>query len=132
MQMYLADIYTLSVSLAGLPGMSVPAVFDAGANALRPVGLQIIGNCFNEARMLQVCRRVPARPTGTARHRQECEHHGQAMEVVIGLGDPRAAVHPSKIFSGAPTQFGAAPNTQACPVDLALPGTLPVMNRGAE
>ena len=53
-QMYLADIYTLSVSLAGLPGMSVPCGFGAGANASRPVGLQIVGNYFNEARMLQV------------------------------------------------------------------------------
>ncbi|GAB6846998.1 MULTISPECIES: Asp-tRNA(Asn)/Glu-tRNA(Gln) amidotransferase subunit GatA [Paraburkholderia] len=53
-QMYLADIYTLSVSLAGLPGMSVPCGFGAGANGQRPVGLQIIGNYFNEARMLQV------------------------------------------------------------------------------
>jgi aspartyl-tRNA(Asn)/glutamyl-tRNA(Gln) amidotransferase subunit A len=53
-QMYLADIYTLSVSLAGLPGMSVPCGFGAGANAKRPVGLQIVGNYFNEARMLQV------------------------------------------------------------------------------
>ncbi|KAF1027492.1 MAG: Glutamyl-tRNA(Gln) amidotransferase subunit A [Burkholderia plantarii] len=54
LQMYLADIYTLSVSLAGLPGMSVPCGFGAGANAQRPVGLQIIGNYFNEPRMLQV------------------------------------------------------------------------------
>jgi aspartyl-tRNA(Asn)/glutamyl-tRNA(Gln) amidotransferase subunit A len=53
-QMYLADIYTLSTSLAGLPGMSVPCGFGTGANATRPVGLQIIGNYFNEARMLQV------------------------------------------------------------------------------
>ncbi|WJF90150.1 Asp-tRNA(Asn)/Glu-tRNA(Gln) amidotransferase subunit GatA [Paraburkholderia bonniea] len=53
-QMYLADIYTLSVSLAGLPGMSVPCGFGSGANAQRPVGLQIIGNYFSEARMLQV------------------------------------------------------------------------------
>jgi aspartyl-tRNA(Asn)/glutamyl-tRNA(Gln) amidotransferase subunit B len=37
----------------------------------------------------------------------------------------------TKIFSGAPTQFGAEPNTQACPVDLALPGVLPVLNKGA-
>lgn len=49
--MYLADIYTLSVSLAGLPGMSVPC--GVGAQG-RPVGLQIIGNYFDEARMLQV------------------------------------------------------------------------------
>ncbi|SAL18916.1 aspartyl/glutamyl-tRNA amidotransferase subunit A [Caballeronia choica] len=53
-QMYLADIYTLSTSLAGLPGMSIPCGFGAGANANRPVGLQIVGNYFNEARMLQV------------------------------------------------------------------------------
>ncbi|CAB3779020.1 Glutamyl-tRNA(Gln) amidotransferase subunit A [Pararobbsia alpina] len=49
--MYLADIYTLSTSLAGLPGMSVPCGF--GANG-RPVGLQIVGNYFDESRMLQV------------------------------------------------------------------------------
>ena len=52
-------------------------------------------------------------------------------EVVIGLETHAQLSTRSKIFSGAPTQFGAAPNTQACPVDLALPGTLPVMNRGA-
>ena len=46
--MYLEDIFTLGVSLAGLPGMSVPCGF---ANQL-PVGLQIIGNYFDEARML--------------------------------------------------------------------------------
>ena len=48
--MYLSDIYTLSVNLAGLPGMSVPAGF-AGE---RPVGLQIIGNYFEEGRLLNV------------------------------------------------------------------------------
>ena len=55
-QMYLADIYTLSISLAGLPGMSVPCGFGAAgsAHSARPVGLQIIGNYFNEARLLQV------------------------------------------------------------------------------
>ncbi|VVD63799.1 Asp-tRNA(Asn)/Glu-tRNA(Gln) amidotransferase subunit GatA [Pandoraea terrigena] len=50
-QMYLADIYTLSVSLAGLPGMSLPV--GTGREA-RPVGLQLIGNYFDEARLLQV------------------------------------------------------------------------------
>ena len=44
-------------------------------------------------------------------------------------GDARAARDASKIFSGASTAFGAAPNTQACAVDLALPGVLPVLNR---
>ena len=52
-------------------------------------------------------------------------------EVVIGLETHTQLTTVSKIFSGAPIRFGAAPNTQACPVDLALPGVLPVMNRGA-
>jgi len=50
-EMYLSDIYTLSVNLAGLPGMSVPAGFAANG---RPIGLQIIGNYFSEAKMLNV------------------------------------------------------------------------------
>lgn len=48
--MYLEDIYTLGVSLAGLPGMSVPCGFGEGN---MPVGLQIIGNYFDEGRMLK-------------------------------------------------------------------------------
>jgi aspartyl-tRNA(Asn)/glutamyl-tRNA(Gln) amidotransferase subunit A len=52
---YLADIFTLSTSLAGLPGMSVPCGFGQGEkNGCRPVGLQIIGNYFDEARLLNV------------------------------------------------------------------------------
>jgi aspartyl-tRNA(Asn)/glutamyl-tRNA(Gln) amidotransferase subunit A len=63
-QMYLSDIYTIAVNLAGLPGMSIPCGFgqekSKEGNALpaapsgRPVGLQIIGNYFEEARMLNV------------------------------------------------------------------------------
>ncbi|MBK5935977.1 MAG: Asp-tRNA(Asn)/Glu-tRNA(Gln) amidotransferase subunit GatA [Halorhodospira halophila] len=49
-QMYLSDIYTLGVNLAGLPGLSVPAGFSRG----RPVGLQLIGGYFDEARLLNV------------------------------------------------------------------------------
>jgi len=55
----------------------------------------------------------------------------RGYEVVIGLETHAQLSTASKIFSGASTAFGAAPNTQACAVDLALPGTLPVMNRGA-
>ncbi|MBC7574884.1 MAG: Asp-tRNA(Asn)/Glu-tRNA(Gln) amidotransferase subunit GatA [Herminiimonas sp.] len=52
---YLADIFTLSTSLAGLPGMSVPCGFGNGEkNGKRPVGLQIIGNYFSEAKLLNV------------------------------------------------------------------------------
>ncbi len=66
-QMYLTDIFTISLNLAGLPGMSIPAGFDTGG---LPVGLQIMGNYFSEARMLNAAhqyqqatdwhRRVPA------------------------------------------------------------------------
>ena len=52
-------------------------------------------------------------------------------EVVIGLETHTQLTTQSKIFSGSAIRFGAAPNTQASPVDLALPGVLPVMNRGA-
>jgi len=52
-------------------------------------------------------------------------------EVVIGFETHAQLSTQSKIFSRAPIAFGAEPNTQACAVDLALPGTLPVMNKGA-
>jgi aspartyl-tRNA(Asn)/glutamyl-tRNA(Gln) amidotransferase subunit B len=52
-------------------------------------------------------------------------------EIVIGLETHAQLATKSKIFSGAATAFGAAPNTQACAVDIALPGVLPVMNREA-
>jgi aspartyl-tRNA(Asn)/glutamyl-tRNA(Gln) amidotransferase subunit B len=55
----------------------------------------------------------------------------RGWEVVIGLETHAQLSTASKIFSGASTRFGADPNTQACAVDLALPGTLPVLNRGA-
>jgi aspartyl-tRNA(Asn)/glutamyl-tRNA(Gln) amidotransferase subunit A len=52
-QMYLSDIYTIAVNLAGLPGMSIPCGFADGL----PVGLQLIGNYFAEARLLNVAHR---------------------------------------------------------------------------
>jgi aspartyl-tRNA(Asn)/glutamyl-tRNA(Gln) amidotransferase subunit B len=55
----------------------------------------------------------------------------RGYEVVIGFETHAQLSTASKIFSGAGTRFGAEPNTQASAVDLALPGTLPVLNRGA-
>ena len=55
----------------------------------------------------------------------------RGYEVVIGIETHAQLSTHSKIFSGSSTAFGAEPNTQANAVDLALPGTLPVMNRGA-
>ncbi|OYQ42167.1 Asp-tRNA(Asn)/Glu-tRNA(Gln) amidotransferase GatCAB subunit B [Rhodoferax sp. TH121] len=62
------------------------------------------------------------RPTGPLVH---------GYEVIIGFETHAQLSTNSKIFSRASTAFGAEPNTQACAVDLALPGTLPVMNKGA-
>ena len=50
-EMYLSDIYTIAVNLAGLPGMSLPCGFDAKG---LPIGLQLVGNYFGEAKMLNV------------------------------------------------------------------------------
>ncbi|HYD56515.1 MAG TPA: Asp-tRNA(Asn)/Glu-tRNA(Gln) amidotransferase subunit GatB, partial [Burkholderiales bacterium] len=54
-----------------------------------------------------------------------------AWEIVVGLETHAQLLTRSKVFSGASTAFGAAPNTQASAVDIALPGTLPVLNRAA-
>jgi aspartyl-tRNA(Asn)/glutamyl-tRNA(Gln) amidotransferase subunit A len=51
LQMYLADIYTLGVNLAGMPGISVPCGFD---KANLPIGLQIISDAFTENKLLQI------------------------------------------------------------------------------
>jgi aspartyl-tRNA(Asn)/glutamyl-tRNA(Gln) amidotransferase subunit A len=53
LQMYLADIFTVSVNLAGLPGVSIPCGFTAGPERL-PIGFQVIGRMFDEATMLRV------------------------------------------------------------------------------
>lgn len=53
---WLADVYTLGVSLAGLPGMSIPCGFSQGARPL-PIGLQIVGNYFDEGRLLAIADR---------------------------------------------------------------------------
>src|SRR3990170_8248331 len=51
-----------------------------------------------------------------------------SFETVIGLEVHVQLKTQSKIFSGAPTKYGASPNTQACAIDLGLPGVLPVLN----
>jgi len=63
-EMYLSDMYTIAVNLAGLPALSIPAGFVDQ----KPVGLQIIGNYFDEARLLNVAHR----------YQQETDWHQQA------------------------------------------------------
>ena len=64
--MYLSDIYTIAVNLAGLPGMSIPAGFSKNM----PVGLQIIGNYFDESRLLNVAHQ----------YQQQTDWHKQIPE----------------------------------------------------
>ena len=69
--MYLADIYTLAVNLAGLPALSMPVGFGQGENARRPVGLQLIGTYFDEGRLLAT---ADAYQQATDWHRRRPEH----------------------------------------------------------
>src|SRR4051812_15569527 len=75
------------------------------------------------------------RPTGIcacrARLRYEGEIATMAWEIIVGMETHAQLLTRSKIFSAAPTAFGAPPNTQASAVDIALPGALPVLNRAA-
>ena len=73
---YLADIYTLSTSLAGLPGMSIPVGFGQGdKNARRPVGLQLIGNYFGEAKLLNIAHQFQKATDWHARRPQGISLH---------------------------------------------------------
>ena len=56
-QMYLSDIYTIAVNLAGLPGLSMPCGFAGSGEARLPVGLQLIGDYFAEAKLLNIAHR---------------------------------------------------------------------------
>src|SRR5207253_750638 len=68
-------------------------------------------------------------PARARRHR--ARDGAMSWEVVIGLETHTQLSTRSKIFSGASTAFGAPPNTQASAVDIALPGVLPALNKGA-
>ena len=67
--MYLNDIYTIAANLAGLPGMSIPCGFDNGL----PVGLQLIGNYFEEGRLLNVAHQYQQHTDWHTRSPEEFE-----------------------------------------------------------
>ena len=131
--MYLNDIFTIAANLTGAPALSIPCGFDR--NGL-PIGLQIQGALFRRSEAARRRASVPAgdrlapRPP-TLAEVGSLPRGGMKWEVVIGLETHAQLSTASKIFSGASTAFGAAPNTQASAVDIALPGVLPVLNRGA-
>ena len=140
--MYLNDIFTVPANLAGVPAMSFPAASTpAGCrsacswSALSPKATLLdVAHGFQQATDWHSAiaerrrdRRRAQRRSGSGRR----TIGRGAYEVVIGLETHAQLSTASKIFSGASTAFGAAPNTQASAVDIALPGVLPVLNRGA-
>ena len=102
---WLADVYTLGVSLAGLPAMSIPCGFG-GAAGNRPVGLQIIGNYFDEGRLLAIADRYQ-QVTDWHKKRQHSRTPNMNWEIVIGLETHTQLSTDSKIFSGSSTRYGA-------------------------
>ena len=137
---YLADIFTLPASLAGLPGMSVPAGFGAGG---MPVGLQLIGNYFAEGTLLHAAHafqqatdwhaRTPPREASTDEWRGRLSRRGAGARL-RGRDrhrDPRPALDAIEDLQRRVDRVRRRAEHQASAVDLALPGTLPVANRGA-
>ena len=128
MKMYLSDIYTISVNLAGLPGISIPVGKDSKG---LPVGMQLIGDCFQEKKIIQAAYTFEQTRTYEAPQFAEGGKIVMAKqyETVIGLEVHVELATKTKIFCGCSTQFGGAPNTHTCPVCTGMPGSLPVLNR---
>src|SRR5699024_1064767 len=126
--MNLSDTYAIGANLAGLPALSLPVGFAAGL----PVGAQLVGRAFDEARLLQVAHQYPLH---TDWHTQLPTALGDASintrETVIGLEVHVQLTTAAKISSGASTTFGAEANSQASLIDLGMPGTLANVNQGA-
>jgi hypothetical protein len=126
LQMYLADIFTISCNLASLPGLSVPCGFT---RANLPVGLQILGSRSTRPRSSAWATPTSRRPTGTRASRsfragRPREEAPDGIRPVIGLEVHAQLLTKTKIFCGCSTEFGAEPNHHTCPVCLGMPGVL--------
>ncbi len=146
--MYLNDAFTVTVNMAGLPGIAVPA----GLSADRlPLGLQLIGRPFEEETLFSLAealeRSAPAaalpgrlvvhlrphhasigRPMASVSDSKLIKGATGDWEIVVGMEIHAQVSSRSKLFSGASTSFGAEPNSQVSFVDAAMPGMLPVIN----
>ena len=126
-QMYLNDIFTIAGNLTGAPGDVDPLRLRPARPADRAADP---GQLLRRGEAAERRASVPAGDRLARDARRRARRH-MKWEVVIGLETHAQLSTASKIFSGASTAFGAAPNTQASAVDIALPGVLPVLNRGA-
>ena len=145
-EMYLNDVFTVTVNMAGLPGLVAPAGLSAeglplGSAVDRPAvrrgdavharrGDRTVGGTHAPARCLVG---VNAR-TGKfatcrdAAHSKLIKGATGDWEVVVGLEVHAQVTSKAKLFSGASTAFGGEPNTHVSLVDAAMPGMLPVIN----
>ena len=155
--MYQSDICTIPVNLAGLPAISIPC----GLAGHLPVGFQLMGPAFSENRLLQrgprprrgdrlqrradlhrLARRwrragdaggrpPPAKTPPATGRRADRGALMSAWEPVIGLEVHVELDTATKMFCGCAVTKGDEPNTHTCPVCLAHPGALPVVNERA-
>ena len=147
--MYLADLYTIPANLAGNAAISVPCGLrrrtacrsacrswpprwpttgsTGWAPRSRPRSAGVADTPFWRRRR----SRMTGRRGGNHRAPALLERQWREYDPVIGLEVHVELGTASKMFCGCPTAFGAAPNTQVCPVCLGLPGSLPVANRSA-
>ena len=134
--MYLEDIYTVPTSLAGLPGSIYPLRFRrrtadriAIDRKLTLVPTPESGPPVSAAYRIGTHDALMSPASWLPRN--NTQEILMQWEVVLILEGARSISPQSKIFSGASIAFGAEPNTQACAVDLAMPGMLPVFNEEA-
>jgi hypothetical protein len=136
LEMYLQDVFTVTVNLAGLPGISAggpdrerlafgPAADRQGFRRSDPAAR---GLCGGTGRRFQafpgqmvVCMNAPVK-------NKLLKGETGDWEIVIGMEVHAQVISQSKLFSGASTEFGAEPNSQVSFIDAGFPGMLPVIN----
>ncbi len=128
LEMYLTDIYTVPVNIAGIPGISIPCGFD---NDGMPIGMQLLGPVLSEEKILQAAYAFERETAFKDQKPKACIGKGgikMEYDIVIGMEIHAELATKSKIFCSCSTTFGADENTHACPVCLGMPGVLPVLN----
>ncbi len=134
--MYLSDIYTISINIAGNGGISLPVAL--GEDSKLPIGLQIVGPQFHDEVMVLAVLKLgdphpdppplleEGRPTTSPPRSSNTGRPSIGLEVQAQPTTPK-----TKMFCSCPIEFGADPNTHTCPVCLGMPGALPVPYKAA-